>query len=264
MEIRTDDLTFGYSGKEVFHGIHLKFDEPKLICIIGPNGVGKSTLLKCFNRILQPTEGVVSINGIDLNDLTLRDISTVCGYVPVESKDGFSITVRESVLLGRHPHQRFGISADLDLIIVQRALNMTGLCGLAERRVDELSAGQRQRVAIARGIAQTPRILLLDEPTANLDVCNQVQITRLLSELARKESMTIIMVSHDLNIASKYADEVILMSPPGIVKGVGKPSEVITENSVSDVYRIGCRIIDDGGRPHVILGDPLDSVIRDV
>lgn len=264
MEIRTEGLAFGYSGNEVLNDIWLKLDKPGLVCIIGPNGVGKSTLLKCLNKILQPTEGIVSINGIDLKGLTLRDISTVSGYVPVESKDGFSMTVREAVLLGRHPHQKFGITTDTDLMIVHRVLNMTGLNKLADRRVDELSAGQRQRVAIARGIAQTPRMLLLDEPTANLDVCNQVQITKLLAELSKVEGMTIIMVSHDLNIASKYADEVILMSPPGIIKGVGKPSEVITEESISEVYRIRCRIIEDCERPHVILGEPLDQEIRDV
>ena len=264
MDLCVDDLGFNYSGNKVLRDICLRLDKPGLICIIGPNGVGKSTLLKCFNKILQPTSGTVSINRVDLKDLTLRDISMVSGYVPVESKDGFSMTVREAVLLGRHPHQKFGIPTDIDLLITHRVLNMAGLNRLADRRVDELSAGQRQRVAIARGVAQAPRMLLLDEPTANLDVCNQVQITRLLAKLSKEEGMTVIMVSHDLNIASRYADEVILMSPPGIIKGIGSPSDVITEESISDTYRIGCRIIEDCGRPHVILGDPLDSAIKDV
>ncbi len=197
------------------------------------------------------------LGGNDLQDLTLKDISTAVGYVPVETRDGFSMTVTEAVLLGRHPHQRFGTTTDLDLKIVSRVLNMLGLSELATRRFDELSAGQRQRVCIAKGIAQTPRILLLDEPTANLDVCHQVQVTGLLKEISEKEDMTVVMISHDLNIAARYADRILLLEPPGIIRGYGTPSEVITERSVEEVYKVRCRIIEDHGRPHVILGDPM-------
>lgn len=261
MKVSTENIEFGYSEEKVLHGIELNLDESGLICIIGPNGVGKSTLLKCLNRIIHPTLGKVLLNGYDLEDLSLKDTSEVVGYVPVESRSGFSMTVREAVMLGRHPHQRFGIATDSDLVIVHRVLRMTGLEKLADNRVDELSAGQKQRVAIARGIAQTPRVLLLDEPTANLDVCNQIHITRLLKELSTEENMIVIMVSHDLNIASRYADKVILMSPPGIVSGIGTPNDVITEDAIEHTYHVKCRIIDDCGRPHVILGDPIDSEI---
>lgn len=258
MELKVEGLSFGYGGDFVIRDIELLIEEPGLVCIIGPNGVGKSTFLKCLNKILRPSEGAVYLGGYDLADLTLKDISEVVGYVPVDTKDGFSMTVLETVLLGRHPCQRFGTTSDYDLRIVHRVLNMMGIKELAMRRFDELSAGQRQKVCIAKGIAQTPRYLLLDEPTANLDVCHQVQVIRLLRDLAAKEGMTVVMISHDLNIASRYADRMILMAPPGIIYRCGSPEEVVTEDSIEDVYKVGCRIIDDCGRPHVILGDPLE------
>ena len=258
MELKVEGLSFGYGGDFVIRDIELLIEEPGLVCIIGPNGVGKSTFLKCLNKILRPSEGAVYLGGYDLADLTLKDISEVVGYVPVDTKDGFSMTVLETVLLGRHPRQRFGTTSDYDLRIVHRVLNMMGIKELAMRRFDELSAGQRQKVCIAKGIAQTPRYLLLDEPTANLDVCHQVQVIRLLRDLAAKEGMTVVMISHDLNIASRYADRMILMAPPGIIYRCGSPEEVVTEDSIEDVYKVGCRIIDDCGRPHVILGNPLE------
>ena len=258
MELKVEGLSFGYGGDFVIRDIELLIEEPGLVCIIGPNGVGKSTFLKCLNKILRPSEGAVYLGGYDLADLTLKDISEAVGYVPVDTKDGFSMTVLEIVLLGRHPRQRFGTTSDYDLRIVHRVLNMMGIKELAMRRFDELSAGQRQKVCIAKGIAQTPRYLLLDEPTANLDVCHQVQVIRLLRDLAAKEGMTVVMISHDLNIASRYADRMILMAPPGIIYRCGSPEEVVTEDSIEDVYKVGCRIIDDCGRPHVILGDPLE------
>ena len=258
MELKVEGLSFGYGGDFVIRDIELLIEEPGLVCIIGPNGVGKSTFLKCLNKILRPSEGAVYLGGYNLADLTLKDISEAVGYVPVDTKDGFSMTVLETVLLGCHPRQRFGTTSDYDLRIVHRVLNMMGIKELAMRRFDELSAGQRQKVCIAKGIAQTPRYLLLDEPTANLDVCHQVQVIRLLRDLAAKEGMTVVMISHDLNIASRYADRMILMGPTGIIYRCGSPEEVVTEDSIEDVYKVGCRIIDDCGRPHVILGDPLE------
>ena len=258
MELKVEGLSFGYGGDLVIQDIELFIEEPGLVCIIGPNGVGKSTFLKCLNKILRPSEGAVYLGGYDLADLTLKDISEAVGYVPVDTKDGFSMTVLETVLLGRHPRQRFGTTSDYDLRIVHRVLNMMGIKELAMRRFDELSAGQRQKVCIAKGIAQTPRYLLLDEPTANLDVCHQVQVIRLLRDLASKEGMTVVMISHDLNIASRYADRMILMAPPGVIYRCGSPDKMVTEDSIEDVYKVGCRTIDDRGRPHVILGDPLE------
>ena len=227
------------------------------MCIVGPNGVGKSTFVKCLNKINHPSAGAVTIDGHDINNISLKELAKVMGYVPVTSSDEFSMTVMDTVLMGRQPHQKFGGASDLDLKIVDRTLNMMGIKHLALRNFDELSAGQHQKVAIARGLAQTPRVLILDEPTSNLDVRHQVQVTELLHELAIKNDMTVIMISHDLNISSKYADKIIMMALPGTIFRVGTPSEVFTEDAIRYVYGVDCKIIDDEGRPHIILGKPL-------
>ena len=125
----------------------------------------------------------------------------------------------------------------------------------ALRDAGALSASQMQRVAIAKGIAQAPSVLILNEPTANLDIRHQILVTKLLKEMSRKDGMGILMISHDLNIASKFADKIIVMGPPGVVYDVGTPEEVITEKMIREVYGVESRVIDDGGRPHVILQD---------
>ncbi|MDO5853230.1 MAG: ABC transporter ATP-binding protein [Thermoplasmata archaeon] len=265
MEIRVDGMTYGYGDLPVLHDVSLAIDEPGLVCIIGPNGVGKSTLIKCINRIIDPGEGVVFVDGHDVTDIGQKELAKVVGYVPVSTSDSFPMTVMDTVLMGRHPHQRMGSTSDLDLKIVKRTLNMMGIKHLAMRNFNELSAGQHQKVAIARGLAQTPRVLILDEPTSNLDVRHQVQVTELLHDLAVRNGMTVLMISHDLNTSAKYADKVVMMALPGIVYRVGTPQEVITEEAVRFVYGVDCRVIDDDGRPHVILKGALpDDVIREM
>lgn len=263
MEIRIENMSFGYGDLPVLNGVNLTLNEPGLVCIIGPNGVGKSTLIKCLNRILRPTSGRVTLDGHDIREIPLRDLSKVMGYVPVTSSDAFTMTVLDTVLMGRHPHQRFGSVSDLDMKIAKRTLNMMGIKHLALRNFDELSAGQHQKVAIARGLAQTPRILILDEPTSNLDVRHQIQVTELLHRLALENGMTVLMISHDLNIASRYADRIIMMSIPGTIYRVGTPEEVLTEDAIRYVYGVDCRVVDNDGRPHVILKGALtDEEIR--
>ena len=263
MEVRVEDMSFGYGDLPVLHHIDLVLDRPGLVCIVGPNGVGKATLIKCMNRILTPSSGRVTVDGIDIRDIPLRDLPRVAGYVPVTSGDAFSMTVLDTVMMGRYPYQRLGRVSDLDMTIVRRTLNMMGVKHLALRNFDELSAGQHQRVAIARGLAQTTRVLILDEPTSNLDVRHQLQVTELLRDLAISNGMTVVMISHDLNVSAKYADTIVMMALPGVVHMVGTPEEVLTEDTIRYVYGVDCRIIEDEGRSHVILKGALpDDVIR--
>ncbi len=263
MEIRIEDMSFGYDCLPVLQNVNLLIDRPGLVCIVGPNGVGKSTLIRCMNRLLKPTSGRIMVDGIDIQDVPYKNLSRIMGYVPVASNDAFSMTVLDTVMMGRYPYQKLGRASDLDHRVVKRTLNMMGIRHLSMRNFDELSAGQHQRVSIARGLAQTPRALILDEPTSNLDIRHQMQVTELLHNLAVSNDITVVMVSHDLNVSAKYADTIVMMALPGVVHKVGTPTEVLTEDNIRYVYGVECKVIEDDGRPHVILKSALpNEVIR--
>lgn len=253
MEVRIEDMNFGYGSLRILHDINLVIDKPGLVCVIGPNGVGKSTLIRCINKLLTPDSGKIYIDGIDLAEIPLKELAKVMAYVPVSTSDLFAMTVYDTVMMGRHPHQTLGRTTDLDRKIVKRSMKMMGVKHLAMRDFDELSAGQHQKAAIARGLAQTPKMLILDEPTSNLDVRHQIQVTETLRDLAMEIGMTVLMISHDLNTTAKFADQVIVMAEPGVIYAVGSPSEVITADTIRKVYGVDCQIVDDDGRPHVIL-----------
>lgn len=265
MEARYDGVDYSYkSGTQVLHDINLKIYEPGLLCIIGPNGVGKSTMVKCMNKLLIPSKGSVTLDDRNVRSYSLKELSKTIGFVPATSSDNFSMTVIDTVLMGRHPHQKVG-SEKNDMHIVYQVLDDLKITHLALRNYNELSAGQHQKVSIARGLAQEPDILILDEPTANLDVRHQVQVIELLLRLSHERGMTVVMISHDLNIAAKYADKIVVMSTPGVIYRVGTPNEVITEDTIRYVYGMECTILNVDGRPHVILGEPLsDEVIHEM
>ncbi|AGI48166.1 ABC-type cobalamin/Fe3+-siderophores transport systems, ATPase component [Thermoplasmatales archaeon BRNA1] len=255
--LRFENVYFEYNSKaKILRDINLSIDRPGLICIIGPNGVGKSTLVKCINRLLTPTEGNVLIDDKPISEYRTRDLATVVGYVPAFSTDDFAMSVVDTVMMGRHPYRRMGSTRE-DLHIVYEVLKELGITHLAMRNFDELSAGQHQKVSLARGLAQSPDILILDEPTANLDIKHQVEVTRLMRDISHEKNITTVMISHDLNVSCKYADEVIVMSSPGIIYKIGTPSEVMTPELVKYVYGMNCLIVDDNGRPHVILQEPI-------
>ncbi len=255
MKIKIDNLEFGYSSVPVLKDITADLTGPKFVSILGPNGVGKSTLIHCINKILSPTGGSVFIDGRDVKDYTVKEMSKEIGYVPYSANDSFPLTVVDTVLMGRHPHSKWG-SLNRDLEIVYDTLKKLGISHLAMRPFNALSAGQHQKVMLARGLVQEPRILLLDEPTSNLDIRHQLDVTRMLKELTMEKGILTIMISHDISITAKYADEILMMSD-GTIYAHGTPSEVITEENLSAVYGVKAKIIDDDGRPHVILKDAL-------
>ena len=257
MHLKIDDVEFEYSSVPVLKDICLEVDGAQFVSILGPNGVGKSTLIHCINKILVPSKGVVTIDGSDVKEISLKELAKLVGYVPYTSSDTFPLTVVDTVLMGRHPHSKWK-SLDRDLDIVYDTLKLMGIEDLAMRPFNELSAGQRQKVMLSRGLVQEPNILLLDEPTANLDVRHQLEVTKILLDLAREKSITIVMISHDLNIAAKYADNMILMYD-GSIFAVGKPHEVLTEDNLRIVYGVDSMVINDEGRPHVILRDSIEG-----
>ena len=257
MHLKIDNVEFSYSSTPVLRDITLEMDGPGFISIMGPNGVGKSTLIHCINKILSPTSGSVFIDGKNVKEISLKEMAKEVGYVPYSSNDTFPLTVVDTVLMGRHPHSTWG-SLDKDLDAVYDVLDLLNITDLAMRSFNELSAGQHQKVMLARGLVQEPKILLLDEPTSNLDIKHQLDVTRILKELAVEKNILVIMISHDINIAAKYADKVIMMFE-GTICAVGTPSEVITEENLQKVYGVNSKVIDDEGRPHVILRNAIDT-----
>lgn len=255
MEIVINGIKFAYGSVDdaVLNGITLDICGPQVVSILGPNGVGKSTLIHCINKILSPTVGTIFYDGKDVSEYTLKDMAKHIGYVPYSSSDTFPLTVVDTVLLGRHPHAKWR-TTDEDLEIVYDTLEKLGIQDLAMRYFNELSAGQHQKVMLARGLVQRPEVLLLDEPTSNLDIKHQLGISRTLRQLSHSENLLVIMISHDLNIAARYSDNVILMHE-GRIFAVGTPSEVLTVENIRHVYGVESRILDDGGSPYIMLLD---------
>ncbi len=255
-KVELDNLEFGYNAKNpVLKNITHIFDTPEFICIMGPNGVGKSTLIHCINKILTPTGGTVLINGRDTKDMKLKEVAADIGYVPASSEDSFPLTVVDTVMVGMQNDYKFGVRKD-DLQQVYDILKTLNIEHLAMRDFNELSAGQHQKVMLARGLVRSPPVVLLDEPTSNLDIRHQIEVTKILSEMPKKKNSIVIMISHDINITAKYADKILMISGGGIYS-YGTPSEVLTKEAIRDVYGVDADIIEVNGRPHVILNDSI-------
>ncbi len=255
MELKINDVSFSYSSVPVLHDVSFELGGNELVSILGPNGVGKSTLIHCINKILAPTSGTVLIDGKDVSEIKLKELAKQIGYVPYSANDSFPLSVIDTVMIGRHPHSKWG-TLDKDLDIVYDTLRMLGISHLAMRPFNELSAGQHQKVMLARGLVQEPEILLLDEPTSNLDVRHQLDVTKMLKRLSREKNILIIMISHDINIAAKYSDKIILMHK-GSVFDMGEPNKVITAENLRTVYGVTAEITKDDDAPHVVLKDAL-------
>ncbi len=255
MRIQMEDVSFSYSGgKQILHDINLDLDGPGLYCIIGPNGVGKSTMIKCMNKLLTPTSGKVFLDGEDVSTMSSKQVAEKIAYVPVSSEDVFSMTVFETILIGRGNKKTLKTSSE-DILKVHKVMSALDLEEFSQRSYRDMSAGQRQKVAIARGIVQEKEILILDEPTSNLDVRHQMYVTELLRELAFRMNIMVIMISHNLGITVKYADKLIAMEYPGKIKCVGSVDEVITKENMRDIYGIDCDIISHEGRPAILYKD---------
>ena len=241
--VRAGDIAYRYSGSAVLQKVDLTVSQGEFFIIAGPNGSGKTTLLKILAGIFRSFDGDILIKDRPLQEYGKREFARVVAYVPQAVGDNFPFTVLQSALMGRTPHLGLlGIERAPDYKVAMDALIFTGVDHLAHRKIDQLSGGERQRVYIARAICQEPEILLLDEPTASLDPAHQVRIMDLMDRLRESRNMTVVMVSHDLNIAAMYADT-ILMLKEGKVVHRGKPGEVLVPEILEETY--GCKMMVD-------------------
>jgi iron complex transport system ATP-binding protein len=238
MRLRVQGIEFCYDSVPVLKDAGFEAVEGEIVAVLGPNGSGKTTLLRCMNRALTPTKGTVLVEEKDLASLSRKEVAQEMAVVPQNCVITFPFTAMEIVLMGRNPSlDRFKRETKADLEIVHQAMQATGVTGLADRHMNQLSGGERQRVVIARALAQKPKILLLDEPTLHLDVNHQMDIMDLVRDLARRERLTVIMVSHDLNLAARYCDKAILLDE-GKVLAAGTVPEVLTQENVLKVFKI--------------------------
>ncbi len=233
-----DGVDCSYGSVKVLEGIKFAVKSGEFLGLLGPNGSGKTTLLKSISRVLKPQKGVILIDDKDIYNLKTLEVARQLAVVPQDTPVTFDFTSLEIVLMGRNPHiPRFKMESKEDLAIAKNSMKLTGTWQFADRPVTELSGGEKQRVIIARALTQEPKILLLDEPTTHLDICNQLEIMDLLKELCKTKKILIIAVFHDFNLAARYCDSVILLKEGKIV-AVGESNKTLTSENVKKVFNV--------------------------
>ena len=245
MTLETDKLSYTYVGYPVLQDIDIKVNEGEILGILGPNGCGKTTLLKNLNKNLSPKGGKVLLDGEDLEEITKKDIAKRIAVVPQTNEVHFSFTVKDIVSMGRMPFQGLmeGMSRS-DMDIVEESIARVGLTDYVDRHINVMSGGERQRVIIARALAQTPDILLMDEPTLHLDINTQFDVLDLVRDLSRKDGLTVVIVSHDLGMVARYCDRVLLIKDHRIL-AIGTPEEVLTPENMDLVFGVDGELVYD-------------------
>ncbi|PWJ47009.1 ABC transporter ATP-binding protein [Faecalicatena contorta] len=259
--ITTEQLDIAYDDTIIVKELNMQIPHGKVTSIIGPNGCGKSTVLKAVGRILKPKCGMVYLDGDDIRNLSTKEVAKKMAILPQTPTAPSGLTVSELVAYGRFPHQKgFGKLTPEDKKIVKWALEVTKLSGFENREVDTLSGGQRQRVWIAMALAQQTDLILLDEPTTYLDLAHQLEVLSLLFELNRDQNCTIVMVLHDLNLAARFSDYMIAIQKGKIIKH-GSPKDVMTARVLRKTFQIDAVIVQEPrtGRPICLTYDVLQG-----
>lgn len=233
-----EDVSFSYKDKPVLEDVGLQVRKGEIIGILGPNGCGKTTLLKLLNRNLHPNAGKVLMEGTDLEEISKRRIARHIAVVPQSNEIRFAFSVRDIVTMGRMPFlDRFQGESLGDMAIVEEAMAKTNISAFADRLINTMSGGERQRVIIARALAQRPEIILLDEPTLHLDINHQFEVLDLIEKLSKEEDLTVVIVSHDLPMVVKYCDRIVLIHDHKVF-AIGTPEEVLTRENMRVVFNI--------------------------
>lgn len=251
--MRAEDIHFRYGNEKVIlDGVGLELYRGEILGILGPNGSGKTTFLKCLNRILEPYQGEILLDGEDVKSYSRREMALKIGLVPQSSTNEMAAPmVYDVVMMGRKPHNKWRDTKE-DEEMVWRVMEELDISDLASKPFDELSSGQSQRVLIARAVAQDAEVMLLDEPTSNLDVKYQMEVMDLIRRLVNEKDVSACAIVHDLDLAMKYCDKVVLLHNGKIVSA-GLPVDALTPENIMEVYGVKAYVEDIRGRPRVMM-----------
>ena len=249
MRLEVRNLRYGYTPeREVVKGVSFSVRAGECVAVLGTNGVGKTTMLKCINRIIRPQAGEVLVDGLPVHRLSGRELAQRIGYVPQACEFADS-SVFDAVLLGRKPFLQWDVTKR-DLEIVQEVLELLGREEYAHREVNALSGGERQKVSIARALAQQAPVLLFDEPTSSLDLRNQLEVLDMTKQVVRQQGLAAVVILHDLNLALRFADQFLVMKEGAVCAFGGR--EVVGPEMIREVYGVQAQVLEVNGRPVVV------------
>jgi len=257
MKLKVSDVEFSYASVPILKGVCLELAQSEMLGIIGPNGAGKSTLIRCIDRILAPQRGSILVDEREIKEIHRRELAKKLGYIPQSGHHSFPATVFDVVLTGRRPHIGWR-SSEKDEEKVLDVLQMLNIENLAMRDINEISGGQQQKVFIARALVQEPDVLLLDEPTSNLDIRHQLDVMDAIKNLVREKKISAIMAIHDLNLGSRYSDRIIMLNG-GTIIDAGNPASVLTPENIKQVYGVEAVVRNESGRPYIVPISPIKS-----
>ena len=248
-------VEFAYPSVPVLKGVSCELNGGEMVALVGKNGSGKSTLMKCMNRILEYQGGAIVAQQEEVRGMSRIDIARKMAYHPQKTFFNFPVTVFDTILMGRYPHRGMESGHEGE----ERAwevLKMMNLESLALRDYNEISGGQQQKVIIARALAQEARILLLDEPTSDLDIRYQLEVMKTIRKSVKKKGLLAIVAIHDLNLASRYCDRIVMLSD-GVIVSAGKPRDVFTPENIAGVYGVDASVGEHEGVLHIISKNPI-------